>query len=53
MAPGEPGNASFYAQGREYHCLDLFSEGAVAWPEFAIGETEDDAIVSAWHRFTR
>lgn len=40
-------------RGREYCCFDLVSEGAVAWAEFAVGDTEDDALVHAWRRYTR
>jgi hypothetical protein len=53
MARGEPGQASFYAEGREYYCVDLRSDGAVAWSDFAVGETEDAAVVSAMRRFQR
>jgi hypothetical protein len=53
VARGEPGQASFFTQGREYWCLDLLRNGAVAWEELAVGETEDGALVDAWRRYTR
>jgi hypothetical protein len=53
IARGELGHASFYAEGREYYCVDLLSDGAVAWSEFAVGGTEDEAVVNAMRRYVR
>ena len=53
MSRGEPGKASFYAEGREYFCVDLVRDGAVAWPRVAIGDTEASALVNARRWYDR
>jgi hypothetical protein len=53
VARGRPGQASFYAEGRDYHCVDLLREGVVVWADVAVGETEGEAIVGARRWYDR
>ena len=52
MAKGEPGRASFYVEGRNYHCVTLLREdGSVLFEDFARGETADSALLRARSRY--
>ena len=51
MARGEPGQASFFAEGRSYHVVDLLRSGRVVAPAYGVGETPEDALAGARRRY--
>jgi hypothetical protein len=51
MAAGEPGRASFFAEGRRYFCVDLLRNGQVVAPLYAHGETVEAALTRARERY--
>jgi hypothetical protein len=51
MALGEPGQASFFAEGRQYHVVDLLRGGRVVAPAYGVGETREDAVGGARRRY--
>ena len=51
MAAGKPGQASFFAAGRSYHCVNLLRGGAVVVERYAQGETVEDALIRAMRRY--
>ena len=52
MAAGEPGRASFFAEGREYYCVDLLSgDGRVIAHRYGCGDTAAAALARSRQRF--
>lgn len=51
MASGAAGRASFYAKGRLYFCVSLWRSGVVVAQDYAIGESEAEALVAARRRY--
>lgn len=51
MARGEPGQASFFAEGRSYHVVDLLRSGRVVAPAYGVGETPQEALAGARRRY--
>ena len=52
MASGNPGRATFYAEGRRYYCVDLTREGSVVARHYADGESIEEALQRARQRFS-
>lgn len=54
VARGEPGRASFYAEGQSYFCVDLLrDDGSLFMSDFACGETVEAALDAAQRRYRR
>lgn len=51
MASGDPGRASFHREGQIYFCVSLLRAGVVIASNYATGETEAEALISARRRF--
>lgn len=52
MARGEPGRASFFAEGRTYYCVDLLRrDGSILATRYGYGETVEEALARARSRF--
>ncbi|MBK6857833.1 MAG: hypothetical protein IPG97_15120 [Microthrixaceae bacterium] len=51
MARGEPGQASFFVEGRKYHVLDLLRDGRVVAPAYGVGESLRSALARARRRY--
>src|SRR3954454_3727819 len=51
MGRGEPGRATFFAEGHRYYCIDLLRDGRVVAPRYGYGETPEQALLSARRRY--
>jgi hypothetical protein len=51
IAPGEPGQASFFVEGRRYHVVDLLRDGRVVAPAYGVGESPQAALARARRRY--
>jgi hypothetical protein len=53
IAKGESGRASFFRECATYQCVHLTRGGRVVAPDYAYGETREEALADARRRYRR